>query len=950
MVLLLVAGLAGVFGTYPSGVNQAHALTRDVANYSFDAESMAGVIPGWTETYGTSGFSVVNDEFYSLQASLKLEDNSTVNAAGLESDKIKAIAGEVYKAKVRVKLQSGSVGIYMRFWDASQTRIGNYNQFITSPTGTWTELEITGVAPANTETVSVLLYSSTGGTATAYFDDVVLEAMVANSGFEEGSGFPGWTQTHGSGGVTVTNEKVNSGAASLKIVDNSLTSAFGVESGKLYVSPGETYTATAMAYFSESVVIYLRYYDANGQYISSTGKTFHSPTLEWTRIGVSGTVPANAAAVKVLLYLPVGSTGTAYFDDVKVEKTFLNLGPQMKGIQLQASEFGVDSSGNKKLYSVQMGSPINAKLSVIDAVYGNTELLHLLPGATGAWAIVQASDGIVYAGSFTNGHLYKLDPGGTQVIDLGQAPASATHIWELVAGPNGKVYGGTYPNGALFEYDPAVGFTLLESPLVPGESYIKGVAYDAQTDQLYLGVGANAHIIKYDLATRTKENILPAAYSDQEFAYRFNISGRKLFVKLTPDYQMLVYDLDTGVLESEIPMAYAGFEVSPPSPLNSDLVYYIADGQFYTYDMSTAAYQATGVEIDLAANDLDFMQVNGQWQLVGNSADQMFTYNLVTGDVVITDLDLPLQDFQSRDVHAGPDGKVYTTGYQYHGVGIYDPATGRIVNQMKGIGQGEGMSHIGTDLYIGTYGKAKIYKYDTTSMQWPPEYLFSLSSYGQDRPYGMLGVESENKLFIGTAPNYGSLEGAFTAYDVSTATYAVHQNIVTNQSVVSLAYKDGEVYGGTSIWGGYGIDPTETEAKLFVYDVASGQKVYETVPVAGQKVISALTLGPDGNIWGMAGGTLFIFNPDTRQVIYASKKFTANYTSITHIDFDLVVGNDGNVYGTGRGKFFMLTGQSKTLTILSNDARYLTKDDAGHMYYASYSDPTKLIQYNSPTP
>ena len=40
-------------------------------------------------------------------------------------------------------------------------------------------------------------------------------------------------------------------------------------------------------------------------------------------------------------------------------------------------------------------------------------------------------------------------------------------------------------------------------------------------------------------------------------------------------------------------------------------------------------------------------------------------------------------------------------------------------------------------------------------------------------------------------------------------------------------YKDGLVYGATSVFGGLGIQPSEEEAKLFIFDPEKKEVVYE---------------------------------------------------------------------------------------------------------------------------
>ena len=45
------------------------------------------------------------------------------------------------------------------------------------------------------------------------------------------------------------------------------------------------------------------------------------------------------------------------------------------------------------------------------------------------------------------------------------------------------------------------------------------------------------------------------------------------------------------------------------------------------------------------------------------------------------------------------------------------------------------------------------------------------------------------------------------------------------------------------------------------------------MPVPGKGAITSLIEGPDGNIWGFAMGTLFIYDPSSGEVIYQDESF-----------------------------------------------------------------------------
>src|SRR5690606_31801364 len=104
--------------------------------------------------------------------------------------------------------------------------------------------------------------------------------------------------------------------------------------------------------------------------------------------------------------------------------------------------------------------------------------------------------------------------------------------------------------------------------------------------------------------------------------------------------------------------------------------------------------------------------------------------------------------------------------------------------------------------------------------------------------------------------------------DPMTGTMETHRHLVQDQSIITLMYQDGKVYGGTSIWGAYGApDPTASEGKMFVWDVVAGMKVREFTPVEGKQAVTSLITGPDGRIWGFAEGILFIYDPSSQTVV-----------------------------------------------------------------------------------
>ena len=58
-----------------------------------------------------------------------------------------------------------------------------------------------------------------------------------------------------------------------------------------------------------------------------------------------------------------------------------------------------------------------------------------------------------------------------------------------------------------------------------------------------------------------------------------------------------------------------------------------------------------------------------------------------------------------------------------------------------------------------------------------------------------------------------------------------------------------------------------TEAHLIKVDPSTGAVLTDVVPVPGAASINELIIGPDGNLWGLADGIVFVVNPTTGAVL-----------------------------------------------------------------------------------
>lgn len=300
-----------------------------------------------------------------------------------------------------------------------------------------------------------------------------------------------------------------------------------------------------------------------------------------------------------------------------------------------------------------------------------------------------------------------------------------------------------------------------------------------------------------------------------------------------------------------------------------------------------------------------------------NSYQQIITFNPVTSQQKAQSLiDVPAQPISLTYIDIGPDKKIWSGGYLGGSNAAYDLKKNK-ATVYKGLSQTESVTKLGSKIYFGNYPKAKFNVYDI-SEEWSikdknPKQIGAVD--GQDRPFGALAVPSLNKVYFGTVPEYGINGGALVEIDGATDNVVSLGEIVQKQSVITLAFQGDMLVGGCSIWGGLGIQPVEKEAKLFVWDPMKKQKVFEIVPVPGAKAITSLINGPDGNVWGYAGGTLFKFDLKKKAVILTKHIFNDKRDSFLWRPDTFVVHPNGMIYAALDGNLISL--DPKTLDMKS---------------------------------
>ncbi len=644
-------------------------------------------------------------------------------------------------------------------------------------------------------------------------------------------------------------------------------------------------------------------------------------------------------------WLLIGLLITAFFpfknQAQETDSRFKNLGPQLFTSLIQGSVFADDANGNLNVYTVVRGRPahfvgfdVKTQQTIIDVELGGTD---------GSWDVSTSSDGTVYIAG-ANGILYQHTPGTKTVSNLGLALPGEKVIWDLTAGKNAEIFGGTYPGCRVFRYHPKDGFSeVSDGPLVASENYTRSLVYDKNEEQLYAGIATSAALVKLDPKTGQKMQLLPEGDRRQEAIYHINLvnglpGGDRVFGWLTGAKQRLtvVYNLKTKSFESILPSLDVKSIVKSP---NGNEIYYSAKSKLYLIDYNQEFKQAQELAVLTGEVKASKWGKDGLLYLI-TASENLHTYDPKTKNLTSIKLSVPVQPIDIQSIMAGPDGQIWSGGYLAGGHASYNPKTGK-TTQKPGLDQTEGMANLGSTIYFGIYAKARLYAFDTNGT-WDvkkdnPKFLGQIP--GQDRPFAVLGLAKHNVVLFGTVPSYGQIGGALVQYDVSSEKLETFEQVIKEQSIVTLVNSGDIVIGGSSIFGGLGGIPKAKEAKIFGWDPVTKSKTFEMVPVSGAMAITGLINGPDGNIWGFADGDLIVFDPLKQKVIKQKQlfKISSRPSHIWRSAF-MSIHPNGLLYLAVNNKLYQINPENLEISAIADNVSLLTIGDDGTIYFRRSSD------------
>lgn len=706
----------------------------------------------------------------------------------------------------------------------------------------------------------------------------------------------------------------------------------------------------------------LEFDDAAGRDLGRVTATFAASGPRWTGRSVSAIAPAGAVQVRIRL---ASETGTD-FDRVLLTRQLTDLGPQVYTANTHTAVF-THAGGANRLYLVRDGALDGGRTPgqfvVVDPDAGRILQDLPLPGSEGSWGVTVATDGTVYTGVYATGEVFRFRPGDKRVTSVGRVPGQS-FLYYLCPGADGAIYGGTYPDAKVFRYAPAEGFSLWpqDGPAAPGTTYVRGTAFDPRRGVVYAAASTPVKLIRWDPRTGDHRDILPAAHADEAFILGLRVAGGKVFARLA-DHETCVV-LDPGADGRNV-TEDAAFPMSSiyVSPEQAGEVYYTHQREICAYDLATKTTRRTGAAWPSNGYELGLLTLADQagfpgatLMAVGNRAGQIWLgrYNLRTGRTAVTYLPIPGVKQSLESIIAGPDGRIYSSGYLTGGTGIYTPMRDDVSPPTRrGVSQAEGIATLAGKIYYGGYPGALLYEHDP-ARPWVeaenPRILFNLTAEEQDRPFGM--SSGGGRVIMGTAPNYGHLGGALCLYDPATGGKRIRGAKalgIPDLALIATCWADGIIYGGTSVSGGIGAAPTQTRARLLRYDIAAdrGEGIALPDSIPNQAAITAVCPAPDGRIWLMCEGWLVVYDPATRAFVHQANLFPdvayhPQASLVTLRDATLRVARDGCVYGTIHNRhFFRIDPRTYAMTIVRECPEGcvgLTADAYGNLYFIAGTD------------
>ncbi|HIZ35882.1 MAG TPA: hypothetical protein H9815_08895 [Candidatus Ruania gallistercoris] len=646
---------------------------------------------------------------------------------------------------------------------------------------------------------------------------------------------------------------------------------------------------------------------------------------------------------------PAADGATAPPASAVPEPVVQDLGPAVMSVNVRSATFGELADGTPVAYAVSNGNP--ATFTMVDVATGEALFSSEIENTTlGGWILVD-EDGMVY---FTARHpmsagLFSFDPETQELTNLEERVAGELVLYSGSWGPDGRIYFGTYPNAKVVAFDPATGELQDYGTQTEDAAYVFSLG--VVNGEIWAGTGPVPHLYAIDPATGERRELQPPEHVMANTQWFIGIDQRAdtALIRLSPrgNYDTALLDLETGEWSEQIIPSVFG---SSPTNLDADgRTYLFSEDVVTSYDTTTGELVPTGwAETDLpelladqvGTYDMAVLELPGTEgeTLVGLSTDgDLWTYHLSSGETTFTRAEIEPAPAEAHGLGVGPDGNAYIGAYLSSGSMTRVDSQSLELTPLRGPKQADAIATHGEELIVTSYPGAVVHAGDPEQdWEWGtnPRHVLTLERgepHFQDRINGVVSIG--DRVALGTVPDYGELGGALTLLDTETGDFEFHRNVVPDQSVISLAYADGLIYGGTSINGGLSSDPTADSAELFIWDVAAQEVLYSEALTDQAGYLAGLSWGADGQLVGATSdGVLFEFDPQEREVTWSVRLFEPDQGSHGGWGYSTKTIWDertGTYLVTLNGSLYQVHRDSGEFDVVAEEMDQITRDGAG---------------------
>ncbi|MBZ2199553.1 hypothetical protein [Occultella gossypii] len=632
-----------------------------------------------------------------------------------------------------------------------------------------------------------------------------------------------------------------------------------------------------------------------------------------------------------------------------VSATVVDLGVAATQVNVRTGVTAVFPDGTPVAYVLSDGNPVSFNVINVETG-ALISSFPLPPKSIGGYPAVAPDGSAYFGVRDGRSTLvYHYDPLTNDVEFLIESPTGDSVTRSLVVGENGLVYGTTYPRAKAFTYDPQTGEVVDFGSVTTGDAYGWGLEEVNGTMYIGTGIG-EGHVMTVDTATREiAELALPPEYDEAlTYFYRFQQVGDLVAMAFSPGLPGGTNTAfwDTVNQEWACEGAIGTFlQLNGPytQATPDGVMYYKSGGEIWSFDSSDCSTAATGwADLGLSGSHrvLDLVMVGEAdaaepWLVGVNNDGSMWRFNPSTGEHAEFESEVLGAPLTAHTVTSGPDDQIYVSTYLGPGtISRYDPATEQIT-QLNGPGQADSWLTYGDEVLVGSYPNAIVHRGDPAQpWDWGtnPAHAFQLIGDAQDR---VISMATDGALVaLGTVSDYGVRGGALTITDMN-GTIDVYRDPVPNQSVTSVAFgADGLVYAGTSIRGGLSSPNSPLDAHLVVVDPATGTQEFAGVPVPGNDVVAALAVRGE-TVWGLTNtGMVFGFDTASRTVTSTTDLGTGRSASPWGLGSTLQANPvDGLLYGIAGESVFVFDPATQEFRILTEPGfKRLTITTSGQLY------------------